>query len=75
MGADFTRPDRDCSGVSGLWGSSRGLVVLVSFSMGVQHPQRWEQPAGPLRTQGALPQGSQDWQDPPAMEADFARPG
>ena len=58
--------------VYGLWGSSRGLAVLGSCSMGVQHSQRQDQPAGPLRNQGSLPQGSQDWKDHPPIEADFA---
>ena len=31
----------------------------------------WEQLAGPLGDKGALPQGSQNWQDRPTMEADF----
>ena len=39
MGADFTWLGRACSGVFGLWGSSRGLVVLGSSSEGVQHPR------------------------------------
>ena len=69
--ADFTQLGRACSGVTGLWGSSRGLAVLVRCSTGVQHPQGWELPAGPLRTQGALPQGSRDWQDHTTMEADL----
>ena len=30
--ADFMRLGRAFSGVTGLWGSSRGLAVLVSFS-------------------------------------------
>ena len=38
MEADFTWLGRACSGVSGLWGSSRGLVVLDSCPTGVQHP-------------------------------------
>ena len=60
MEADFTRLGRAYSGVSELWGSSRELVVLGSCSTGVQHSlsQGWEQLAGPLRTQGSLPQGS-----------------
>ena len=40
MEADFTWLGRTCSGVSGVWGSSRGLVVLGSCSTGVQHPLR-----------------------------------
>ena len=38
MEADFTQLGRSCSDVTGLWGSSRGLAVLVSCSTGVQHP-------------------------------------
>ena len=34
-------------------------------------PQGWEKPAEPLRTQGALPQGSRDWQDHTTMKADL----
>ena len=37
-------------------------------------PRGLEWLAGPLRSQGALPQGSLDWQDHPTMEADFAWP-
>lgn len=37
MEADFTRPGRAFSGVFGLWDSCRGMVVLGSCSMGVQH--------------------------------------
>ena len=59
----------------GMGSSCRGLAVLGSCSTGVQHPQGWEQLAGLLRTQGALPQGSQNWQDHPAMKADFAQLG
>ena len=40
VGADFTRPGRAFSGVFGLWGSCRVLVVLGSCSAGVQHPPR-----------------------------------
>ena len=40
MEADFTQLGRACSGVTGLLGSSGGLVVLVSCSRGVQHPPR-----------------------------------
>ena len=71
MGAVFTWLGRACSGVTGLWGSSRGLAVLVSCSTGVQYPPRVGEPAGPLRTQGALPQGSRDWWDHTAMEVDL----
>ena len=35
----------------------------------------WEQLAGPLGDQGALLQGSQNWQDHPVVEVDFLRPG
>ena len=60
MEADFMWLGRACSGVTGLWGSSRGLEVLVSCSAGVQ---QWrEQPAVPLRT-SSLSQGIGDWQD------------
>ena len=38
MAADFTWSCKACSGVFRLWGSCRGLVVLVSCSSGVQHP-------------------------------------
>ena len=41
MVADFTRSCRACSGVFGLWGSSRGLVVLGSCFAGVQRPPRF----------------------------------
>ena len=37
--------------------------------------QGWEQMAGPLGDKGALPQGSQNWQDHPTMEANFPQPG
>ena len=40
MEADFTQPSRACSGVFGLWGFCRGLVVLGSCSSGVQHSPR-----------------------------------
>ena len=40
MEADFTQLGRVCSGVSGLWGSSRELEVLGSCSTGVQQPPR-----------------------------------
>ena len=72
MEVDFTWLGRACSGVSGLWGSSLGLAVLGSCSTGVAHPpQGRERPPGPLRTQGALAQGSQDWPDYPPVEAAF----
>ena len=35
METDFPRPGRACSVVSGLWGSSRGLVVLGADLWGV----------------------------------------
>ena len=38
MEADFTQFGRVFSGGFGLWGSCRGLAVLVSCSTGVQHP-------------------------------------
>ena len=38
MEADFMLLGRDCSGVFGLCGSSRGLVVLGTCSTGVLHP-------------------------------------
>ena len=69
MEADFTRLGRACSGVTGLWGSSRGLVVLVSCSMGVQHPPRAGAASCAAENPRALPQGSRDWQDHPTMEA------
>ena len=40
MEADFMQPGRACPGVSGLWGSSRVLVVLDICSTGVLHPPR-----------------------------------
>ena len=74
MEADFTWPSSACSGVSELWGSSRGLALVDSCYTGVQHPPEWERLAGPLRTQGALPQDSWNWQGCPTIEADFAQP-
>ena len=44
MEEDFTQPGRASSGVSVLWVSSRGLLVLGSFSTGVQNPL-WVQAA------------------------------
>ena len=67
MGEDFTRLGRACSGVFGLWGSFRGLVVLGSCFMGVQCPPGLEKLSGSLRTQEALPQGSLTWKDCPRM--------
>ena len=68
MEADFTRPGRACSGVFGLWGSCRVLVVLGSCSAGVQHPPPgFEQLSGTLRTQESLPQGSLIQKDFPRM--------
>ena len=40
MEVDSTWLGRACSGVSGLWGSSRGMAVLDSCYTGVQHPLR-----------------------------------
>ena len=59
-------------------GQFKGLVVLRSCSNGVQQPpppRWWKWLAGLLGKQGALPQGSQNWQDCPTMEADFAQLG
>ena len=74
MEADFTRPGRACSGVSGLWGSSRGLAVLGFVLWECSTSRGQEQLARPLGNKEAFPQGSRNWQDHPAMEADFPWP-
>ena len=51
----------------GCRGSSRGLVVLGSWFVGVQCPPGLEKLSGSLRTQEALPQGSLTWKDCPRM--------
>ena len=71
MGANFTRPGRACSGVSGLLGSCRGLAVLGTAPQDCSTSQGWEWLASPMGDKGAFPQGSLNWQDHPTMEADF----
>ena len=63
MEADFTRLGRACSGVFGLWGSFRGLVVLGSCSTECSMSRGLEWLAGLLRTQEALPLGSPTQKD------------
>lgn len=73
--ANFMQPGRACSCVSGLWGSSRGLAVLGAAAQECSTSHGWERLAGLLVEKGALPQGCQDWQDCPALEADFMQLG
>ena len=74
MEADFVQLGRACSDVSGPWGSSMGLVVLGMALLECSTFREWEQLAWLLRNKGALPQSSQNWQEYPAMEADFPWP-
>ena len=78
MEADLVQPGRASSGVSGLWDNSRGWWCYAAVPMvcSTPPPRRWwKWLAGLLGKQGALPQGSQNWQDCPTMEADFAQLG
>ena len=57
----------------GCRGSSRGLVVLSSYSAGVGHPLGLGRVAGPLETQEAPPQGSPTQKDRLRSFPDSAR--
>ena len=67
---DFLWPGRSCPSVSGPQSSSRGQVGLGSCSVGVKHLLRVRAAGGALRDKGALPQGSKNWHDHPAMDAE-----
>ena len=75
MEADFTWLGRACSGVTGLWGSSRGLAVLVSCSMGVQHPPRVGAASWAAENPRDSSPGQQRLAGSHSNEGRFAQPG
>ena len=75
MEADFTHLGRVCSGVFGLWGSSRRLAVLGSCSTGVQHPPRVGEASWATENPRGSSSGQLNWEDRLGMEADVAQPG
>ena len=75
MGAYFTWLGRACSGVFGLWGSSRRLAVLGSCSTGVLHPLRAGAASWATENLRGSSPGQLNGQDCLGMEADIARPG
>ena len=73
MKVDFTWLGRACSGVFGLWGSSRLLVVLGSCSTGVQHPPRAGAASWTAENLRFSSPGQLNWEDRLMMEADVAQ--
>ena len=75
MEADFTQLSRACSGVLGLWSSSRWLAVLGKCSTGVLHPPRVGEASWATENPRSSSPGQLNWQDLLRMEADIAQPG
>ena len=75
MEADFTWLGRVCCGVLGLWGSSRGLMVLGSCPTGVLHPLRVGAGSWAAKNPKGSSPGQLNWEDCLGMEVDVARPG
>ena len=75
VGGSFHRLAELVAAFLGCRGSSRGLVVLSSYSVGVGHPLGALAVAGPLETQEAPPRGSPTQKNRLRIRPIYSRPG